>query len=354
MAGGLLQYSGLVTKTKAMHGKLLSEEVMLQLAEMDNVEEIISFLRESDGYAPIYASHEEIRHRAQVEEVIDDSLYVDYGRLYRFAGADTRQGLEILFFRYEVNVLKLCLEHIYQGGDNARLGYLQVLFDRHAAFDTAEVIRAEHMAELQQALLNTRYERLIQRFRENEALGFADCVTQMDIFYYCTVWQMIKKLRDRKMQTILRNILGTEIDWQNIMWMYRSKQFFHQKPADIYGKMIPITYRLKKAELQRMAEAEQTEGFVEILEKTAYFTEKEPVVKLGDEITYRQVMDKTYRKMCRKYPMSIAPVLAYLYDKEQEIDTLTTILEGVRYQMPPKELQELVLQTSGTQGGTYR
>lgn len=346
MSGGLLKYSGLVTKTKAMHGKLLSKEEIMRLAEYETVEDFLSFLRESDGYSSIYRSHEEIQHRAQVEEVIDDSLYADYGRLYRFADSGTKQGLEILFFRYEVNVLKICLEHVYQGGDNARLGYLKVLFDRHASFHTEAVTQAERMTELQQALAGTKYENLWNRFLQNEGNSFADCVTQLDIFYYNTAWQMCKKLSDKRMKYIFTRILGTEIDWQNIMWMYRSKRFYNQKTSDLYANMIPITYRIRKEEMRRLLDAEQLEEFVEILGKSAYFTEKDPVVKLGDEITYRRVIDETYRKLCRKYPMSVAPVLAYLYDKEREIDTLTTILEGVRYQMPAREIQELVLSTS--------
>ena len=346
MSGGLLKYSGLVTKTKAMYGKLLSKEEIMRLAEYETVEEFLLFLKEGDGYAPIYRSHEEIRHRAQVEEVIDDSLYADYGRLYQFAGTDTKRGMEILFFRYEVNVLKRCLEHVHQGGDNARLGYLKVLFDRHASFDTEAVTRAEHMTELQQALSGTKYEPLINRFRENEELSFADCMTQLDIFYYSTAWQMHKKLLDKQMRDIFAVLLGTEADWQNIMWMYRAKRFYNRRPEDIYANMIPIAYRLKRGELRNLLETEQEETFIEILGKTAYFTEREPTVKLGDEITFRQVVDKTYRRLCRKYPMSVAPVLAYLHDKENEIDTLTTILEGVRYQLPAREIQELVISTS--------
>ena len=69
MSGGLLKYSGLVTKTKAMHGRLLEREELLGLSESENVEELISFLKESDAYAPVYESHEEIHHRAQVEAV---------------------------------------------------------------------------------------------------------------------------------------------------------------------------------------------------------------------------------------------------------------------------------------------
>lgn len=345
MSVGLLQYSGLVTKTKAMSGHLLSKEEILQLTEYETVNEFISFLRESDGYAAIYQSHEEIQHRAQVEAVIHDSLYADYGRLYQFADAATKKGLEILFFRYEVNVLKSCLEHASRGGDDTRLGYLELLFDRHASYDTAAITQAGSLSELQQALKGTKYEKLVGRFLENESMSFADWTTQLDIFYYCTAWQMRKKIADKAMKEIFTRILGTEIDWQNIMWMYRSKRFFDRKPTDIYANMIPVHYRLKKEEISRLMEAEQLEEFVQILGNTAYFTEKDPVVKLGDEITFRRIVEETYRKLCRKYPMSVAPVLSYLYSKEQEIDLLTTILEGVRYQMPAKEIQDLILNT---------
>ena len=109
--------------------------------------------------------------------------------------------------------------------------------------------------------------------------------------------------------------------------------------------MIPITYRLKRKELKAMLESETIEEFVEHLGKTAYFKGKDALVALGDEITFQRMMEKTYQKMCRKYPMSIAPVVKYLYDKENEIDVLTTILEGVRYRIPAREIQELVLAT---------
>ena len=55
MASGVLAYSGLVTKTKAMHGKLLTSQELAALTEYESVEEFISFLREHSGYAPVFA-----------------------------------------------------------------------------------------------------------------------------------------------------------------------------------------------------------------------------------------------------------------------------------------------------------
>lgn len=348
MTNGLLQYSGLITKTRAMHGELLTEEELCRLMEYGTVDEMIAFLRESKSYAPIFRSHEELHHRAQAEAILDDSLYSDYMKLYRFAGSGQRKGLEILFFRYEVNVLINCLKQMEHGGREYTLGYLNRFFDRHACYDTAALTRASNMAELMGALAGTAYEKLLARMQENPQLTNADYAMQLDIYYYSIAWKMKDKLTDHRMKQIFTRVLGTEIDWQNIMWMYRFKRFYHRKPADIYADMIPVFYRLKKKEIQKMLETERLEEFVEVLGRTAYFTDKEPVVSLEDEISFRLVMEKTYRQICRAYPMSLAPVLKYLYDKENEIDDLTTILEGVRYRIPPREIQELVITTKVT------
>lgn len=343
MASGLLEYSGLVTKTKAMHGGLLTKDVLISLSECETVEDIIGFLREYGSYAPIYQSHEEIAHRAQVEAVIGDSLYSDYGKLYRFSGGKQRKALEILFLRYEMNVLKECLEHANQGKAGQNLAYLNLFFDQHASFNTAAVTEAKNMTELVQALEGSIYADFLRRMQENTSMGYADYVVQLDILYYKMAWKRKDKLAEPAMKKIYTQILGTEIDWQNIMWMYRSKRFYGRGQTEIYADMIPITYRLKKSEHKALLESENLDEFVDILSKTAYFTEKDAVVQLGDEITFRRVMEKTYQRLCQKYPMSIAPVLKYLYDKENEIDMLTTILEGVRYRIPSREIQELVI-----------
>lgn len=291
MASGVLVYSGLVTKTKAMHGKLLTPQELAALTEYESVEEFISFLREHSGYAPVFAGRDEVEHRGQVEAVIGEALYRDYGRLYRFAGAGQRKVLEMAFLRYE-------LADAEKPGE----GY------------TDEIS--------------------------------ADGDMKLDVDYYRMLWKYREKIKDRRTRDICAQIWGTEIDWQNIMWMYRAKRFYGSTAAEIERELIPVSYKLRKGELQSLLLAEHLEEFIDLVGKTAYFTEKDAVVKLGDEITYRAVLNRTYRRVCRKYPMSIAPVLQYFYDKEHEIDMLTTILEGVRYQIPAKEIQELVLVTA--------
>ena len=77
MPGGLSEYSGLVTKTKTMHGRLLKPEDYVRISEYETVEEFITFLRESEGYGEVFFIRAGVAHRDQVETVIGDALYMD-------------------------------------------------------------------------------------------------------------------------------------------------------------------------------------------------------------------------------------------------------------------------------------
>ena len=48
LMGGLLEYSGLVAKSRAMRGRLLTREDFERITEFQTVQEVISFLREQE------------------------------------------------------------------------------------------------------------------------------------------------------------------------------------------------------------------------------------------------------------------------------------------------------------------
>ena len=79
-----------------------------------------------------------------------------------------------------------------------------------------------------------------------------------------------------------------------------------------------------------------------------YFKGRDALVKMQDEVSFHQVMEKMYQRICRKYPASMAPVFCYFYEKEQEIEHLTTALEGIRYQVPARDIRQLILPGTGT------
>ena len=83
--------------------------------------------------------------------------------------------------------------------------------------------------------------------------------------------------------------------------------------------------------------------YTELVGRTVYLKGKDGAAGLGEELTWQKIVQRSYEQVCKKYPMSIAPVLCYLSEREREIDRLTTALEGIRYRLPAKEIRELIL-----------
>ncbi len=343
MPGKLMRYSGLITKTRAMSSSLLTEEDLKELTELATVSEVIDYLKGTGSYGPIYRGREGIWHRGQAEEIINRSLITDFEKIYRFADAGQRQTLSNVFFRYEVNRLKECLKGLFQNEGEGSGIAVDPFWQKHMRCDVDRLNRVESLAELEQALAGTPYHRIFQKLQGAGKKEYADYAMGLDIFYYSSVYKEVKRRKNSDTKKILLEIYGTHIDWLNILWIYRYRRFYDQTPAELVGILIPHTYRLKKEELMGMITAADLAERNRILAGTAYFKGKDAFVRMADEISYQEVIGTMYQRVSKKYRVSMAPVLRYLYEKEQEIGRLTTIIEGIRYQLPPKDLRELIL-----------
>ena len=191
MVGELLQYSGLVTKIRAMAGRLLTQEEYERILGFQTVDETIAYLKEEKTYGKIYSGHDEIKHRGQVEALIYNSIRMDFEKICCFCNPVQRQAIKL-------------------------------------------------------------YEPQLQ---------YENAAPELNQDYFFKTWKQISRFPKKDAKKILREVFGTQIDWLNIMWVYRAKRFFRQQDAEIIPYIIPVYYKLKKTELQNMIRAQSIEEF---------------------------------------------------------------------------------------------
>ena len=98
---GILSYSGISAKARAMGGKLLKKEQYEQLASCASVGEAVGYLRQFSEYEPLLRDFDEHdSHRGMIEATLMGSLYNDYNRLYSFARGEQRAFLDFYFLHY--------------------------------------------------------------------------------------------------------------------------------------------------------------------------------------------------------------------------------------------------------------
>lgn len=337
--GNLLTYSGIVTKIRAMEGKLLTEEDFEEIAGLHSVPAVIAWLRDN-GFYPFVLDDltDEHLHRGDIEKLLINQLFYDYVKIYRFCGETQRRFLSLYIMRYETDLIDYCLRIVinrYQ--EPFDLNYKKDFFDRYSQISIEKLITSRTTDQLIENLRDTEYYPPLSKLKEKPNITLFDYDLALDQYRFQKLWKCRKTFLNKTEQAVFTRDYGSKIDLLNLQWIYRAKKYYHMEPVDIFNLIIPIHFRLSTALVKEMVEAPTPEDFLNAIHKTSYakhggFLEHHTVEQM-----YRQCLKQLYTADAKKNPYSIATINSYLFKKEEELERLTTAIECVRYGLSPAE-----------------
>lgn len=343
---GLLAYSGITTKVRAMESRLLKPEQFRELAEQEDVRSAADYLKEQPAYAEVFDGLDDTKlHRGYIEQILTQSEYQDFTRLYRFSSMKQRKFLDLYFKHYEVEVIKKLLRHMLGGREGQTdLSMFQGFFEKHSELDLETLCRAKNFSEFTEALEGTVYGKLLSQMQEKGQTGLFDCELKLDLFYFQLLWKLRNKLLSKTERKILDDCFGSRLDLLNIQWICRARSFYRLSQAEIYALLIPVHYRLRADKVKLLVEAEDDAKFFAVLRETPYGKQEELQTRQMPDIQLlsNQMLNRIYGRTGHRYPHSPAVLDSYLYRKELEMRKIVTALEGIRYGLPASEIMGLL------------
>lgn len=337
--GNLLEYSGIVTKIRAMEAKLLKPQQFQDIANLGSVPEIYEYLRRNTAYSDVLNTLTEDQvHRGNIEKVMTQSLYHDYTKIYRFCGQKQRRFMKLIIKNYEVDLINYCLRivinHYKQPFD---LNYKKPFFDRYSQISIEKLITSRTTDELVDNLKGTEYYAPLRKLKDTQNVSLYDYNLTLDLYFFISTWKEQKKVLKKEDLELFMRDRGSKIDLLNLQWIYRAKKYYNMKPADIYLLLIPIHYKLSTDLVKEMVEAPGIPEFESAVARTTYARHYNFHQKLTIEQMYTDCLQRLYAIDRRRNPYSIAAINTYLFLKEEEIKKLTTAMECVRYSLTPGE-----------------
>ncbi len=343
---GLLAYSGITTKVRAMESRLLKPEQFRELAEQEDVRSGADYLKEQPAYAEVFDGLDDTKlHRGYIEQILTQSEYRDFTRLYLFSSMKQRKFLDLYFKHYEVEVIKKLLRHMLGGREGQTdLSMFQGFFEKHSELDLETLCRAKNFSEFTEALEGTVYGKLLSQMQEKGQTGLFDCELKLDLFYFQLLWKLRNKLLSKTERKILDDCFGSRLDLLNIQWICRARSFYRLSQAEIYALLIPVHYRLRADKVKLLVEAEDDAKFFAVLRETPYGKQEElQTGQMPDiQLLSNQMLNRIYGRTGHRYPHSPAVLDSYLYRKELEMRKIVTALEGIRYGLPASEIMGLL------------
>lgn len=335
---GLLSYSAIATKLRAMEKQLFTDNDYRQIASLESIPEFVEYLKRSKSYGAGFAGVDsDDLHRGQIEKLLSQDRYSDFARIYRFANVKQRKYMDLYFLRFEAAFLKSCFRMVFDNQPaHIELSGLKDFFAGHSDIDPDRLCTSSTLGELVENLKGSKYYAPLSRLSGIDRPTLFDYETQLDLFYFTTVWKNKDKcLKGRDLEIITR-IYGTRIDMVNLQWIYRTKKYHKLPPGRIYSFILPFNYKLKRPQLTALVEAADAEEFTAVYKTTCYGEyDFNDGVSLED--IHRHIQLELARTTARKDPYSIAAISSYLYKKEIEIRRLISALECIRYQLAPAD-----------------
>lgn len=340
-----VEYSAIAAKLKAMYSRFLSAKDYEEILNRKSVNDICAYLKSTQGYSDVLGEvNEKQIHRGEMELLLEQDIMDEYVRLYSFVDHTKRSMLEFWFMRREIEFLKRETRHIYTheecSSDEVNQGIFEAFFETHTKINRDIMRNAKSLSDCIEACKDTPYREPLQR-AENLGSDFFSTGMILDSYYFTTFWHSICRKLKGVQAELFKKMIGTQIDMLNLMWIYRGKKYFDFKNEIIFTYLLPIRYRLTEDLMKQLVSTESVEKFVEMVRNTTCYDELFYEYDNGifPEENYRNMYNKLSKNIFVNHSESMVAIYAYLNLKEVELNNITIITEGIRYNLNPDSIR---------------
>lgn len=330
--------------------KLLSEAHLMEFADVQRLTNLFTAIDETDyrsQLAEIERDEEKV-DMVMVERALRKNLNLRYRELLGMMQKERKKTVEKIIQRVDFWNLKALVTAIHRKvSKEKRLEELvpsptlpQERLDMLAS--------AENFDQLFEFLKGSEYfEVFSTALQDYEKRGLIALLSALDRQYYTSLWQDVQSKRAQR--KVLREIVGYEIDALNIKLILRLKQEGAQ-PDEIDKYIVRPTHVLTEAMLRAMITAEDIPSAINMIHHTVYgqiLLGSLPQIEARGIFAAEKALDEMHLKVCRWLALtqlfSIAPVLSYIYLKENEMRNLRAIIRLKADGVEPQKIKEVIV-----------
>lgn len=186
------------------------------MSDLHSVPEVLSYLKKIPSYEKALGDRDETHlHRGAAEALVKQSLYYDFGKLYRFADLEQRVFLDDYFMRYEVIFLKNVLRYLLDSQEDLAeidLSAYRAVFERHSLMDPHVLMGAESVEGLIGLLQDTPYGKALAMVNKAGGANLFDYEAALDMLFFKQLWQDVKKHLKKQDLMVIQRSAGLEAD----------------------------------------------------------------------------------------------------------------------------------------------
>lgn len=335
-----------IAKIRAMYGKRLQHENYKELISKKNVNEVAEYLQKSTHYSEVLENIDASTiHRGFLESLLKKHSFDSYTKICKFQQLDKYPFYDYQIKHLEIQEILTAILHYNAQTEDEHISTLPAFLIDKASFDLIELAKVQTIDDLYRVLRHTPYDDLLRKcpLDDNNKFVYTQCETIFRTYHIKWLLSTASKEFKGDAKKSLIDQIQMQIDLINIINSYRLKAYFKADADTIKQNILPFYGRLSIKKQQELFEAANIEEFESIFNKTIYGRQIESFENDFFEQNLTELRCIVANRQLRSSRNAAVSVYTYLYLFDMEISNIIKIIEGIRYNKSPSDIEKLLI-----------
>ena len=345
----LTRYSAVNTKIRVMEKEFLKREDYLNMLKKKSVADAARYLKENISYGKLLGEiHPDTVSRRDLEDILKRNMIKNVDKLIHYFRDDYKDLIRSLYIKYEVEDLKVLARSIFNGKEPETIEKPLSFLGKYSRVNPKRLFKSRTIRELIYSLEGSEFFEFLIPLVDGRRENLFRFEMALDMGYFNIIQSRKLKIsgEDREM---LKKWEGMIADLYNIQWIYRGKKFYHLSPEELLNYTINFGDKLTFADRKDMCYTKNLEELYRMTINSVYgflFKKEEISRDIYMERRINRFMYYKLRALTRKFPMSIIQTIGYVWLLEFEIRDIISIIESIRYDLPPEEARKFLVKAA--------
>ncbi len=342
-----------LVKTRIKYANLLTPASFRRLMECADIGEIAETLSRIPPYDRLLAdAGESVLHRGNLEALLRKAAFWEMLQLCRFDSALGSHYFDYIIRQSEMRQLNLFLRLFAAGRPEEYALSLSDYLRDHSKIPLEKLPSCRTFHQVLEVLEGSPLKRAIAPFQPkaggNLDIPMLESALQRHLFTF--LFSLIRRDFQGKAAEELEALYGMQADLKNIQLVLRESRYFTSSPDVIRSQLLPFGYRLSKSKRQALCECRTMEEIAACLQGTYYGRLLPFDLASLDRQCDRLLYDQAKRNMSFS-PHPPVVLASYWLLSQLELEDVTTVIEGVRYRIPPEETATFLIAQLDSKAG---
>jgi len=340
-----LSSNAISAKARAIYGKRLTTANYKEILRLSSVSDVCAYLKNNTSYSKyLKGVNETSIHRGQLENLLGRTKIEKYFSLCKYVFSSNLGFYRYLIVHLEITIIQNAIISLNAGDSKHIISNLPAFMDEYTIFEFTEITQVKSFDDLLTVLEKTPYKSILKKYNApNGEINLSECELALNLYYYKSLLGSIEKHFRGNTRAELIDIVKIEIELTNLSLICRLKHYFNKSSEDIKKELIPIYYRLSNKKIDQLLEQQDKKSYVRAMAFGKYTNITQEAEFNHIEEYTKRLKYKLNRKMMRFSSNAPISFFTLMTLTQIEIENITTIIEGVRYNVEKSEIEKLLI-----------